>query len=228
VWECGIVLGALLDHWHAGRVPSGSPLLSLPNLRGLRVVELGAGSGIAGLAAAACGAHVTLTDLPPVLPLLRTNAALNAAAIERSGGTADVCACAWEDAHELAAARQGCDLVLAADVLYQRDGAQLDALCAALAALTAPTPERPHGASVLLVHKERHAELDAAVPEAMRARARLALTPVPYAHHHPEYRSTSIKVWLAVRCVDDDSAKPAASKRARRAPKGQFLRDRGF
>lgn len=47
-------------------------------LRGARVVELGAGTGLPGLAAARLGAHVVLTDRARALPLLRRNAECNA------------------------------------------------------------------------------------------------------------------------------------------------------
>lgn len=47
-------------------------------VQGARVLELGAGTGLAGIACAAAGAaHVCLTDLPPRIPLLRRNVTRN-------------------------------------------------------------------------------------------------------------------------------------------------------
>jgi predicted nicotinamide N-methyase len=42
-------------------------------LKGKRVIELGAGTGVVGLAAGALGAKVVLTDLPHLLPGLTRN-----------------------------------------------------------------------------------------------------------------------------------------------------------
>lgn len=44
---------------------------------GMRCVELGAGVGLVGLALAAMGARVTITDVAKVLPLMQQNLAAN-------------------------------------------------------------------------------------------------------------------------------------------------------
>lgn len=46
-------------------------------LTGATVLELGSGAGLAGMAAALLGAHVALTDVADVLPLLRSNVSAN-------------------------------------------------------------------------------------------------------------------------------------------------------
>jgi hypothetical protein len=65
IWACGIELARHLARGGAEPI----------RLRGARVLELGCGTGVVGLAAAALGAHVTLTDLPEALGPVRWAAA---------------------------------------------------------------------------------------------------------------------------------------------------------
>jgi predicted nicotinamide N-methyase len=82
-------------------------------LRGRRVVELGCGLGAPSLAAAGRGADVLATDRDPAaLELLESNAKENGVQVETAW-------LEWADAETLIA-RGPFDLVLAADVLYER------------------------------------------------------------------------------------------------------------
>jgi predicted nicotinamide N-methyase len=85
-------------------------------LRGKRVVELGCGLAVPSLAAARAGATVLATDAEPdAVELVARNAELNG--VELDAAVVD-----WTSPpaiHELAA-RGPFDLVLAADVLYER------------------------------------------------------------------------------------------------------------
>ena len=97
--------------------PSGIALaraVSGASLRGRRVVELGSGGlALPSLAAALAGARVLATDwAPEALPL----AAMNA---ERNGAAIEVAREAW-GAPDRLVAEAPWDLVLAADVLYER------------------------------------------------------------------------------------------------------------
>jgi predicted nicotinamide N-methyase len=98
LWRSGVALAQELDGLALG---------------GLRVVELGCGLGVPSIAAARAGATVLATDgSPEALTLLRRNAQANGARIETA--TID-----WTQPDELLK-RVPFDLVLAADVLYER------------------------------------------------------------------------------------------------------------
>jgi predicted nicotinamide N-methyase len=82
-------------------------------LRGLRVVELGCGLAVPSIAAARAGASVLATDVSPeALGLAKRNARANGVRFETA-------AIDWADPGAVAG-RGPFDLVLAADVLYER------------------------------------------------------------------------------------------------------------
>uniref|UniRef100_A0A1D1XIG0 Methyltransferase-like protein 21C n=1 Tax=Anthurium amnicola TaxID=1678845 RepID=A0A1D1XIG0_9ARAE len=120
LWPAASSLVSLLDHNPSlllAALPAGRR--RPPNLN---VLELGSGTGLVGIAAAAVlGARVAVTDLPHVLPNLRFNALANAAAVGARGGSVEARQLRWghhgEDAAGLGGGA-GFDLVLASDVVY--------------------------------------------------------------------------------------------------------------
>jgi predicted nicotinamide N-methyase len=98
LWRSGVALARELDGAALG---------------GRRVVELGCGLGVPSIAAALAGASALATDVEPeALALLERNAAENGVRI-------DAAVIDWANPAELVR-RAPFDLVLAADVLYER------------------------------------------------------------------------------------------------------------
>lgn len=103
LWRSGVALGRELDS---------------VALRGLRVVELGCGLAVPSITAARAGAAVLATDAcTEALTLAERNARANSVRIETA-------AVDWVKPDELVA-RAPFDVVLAADVLYERASAAL-------------------------------------------------------------------------------------------------------
>jgi predicted nicotinamide N-methyase len=98
-----------LPYW-AELWPAATALAAaLPDVAGLRVVELGCGLGLPSLVAAARGALVTATDWAvDAIELLQENARRNGIALRAEVRD-------WRDTWE-----ERFDLALAADVLYER------------------------------------------------------------------------------------------------------------
>ena len=98
-----------LPYW-AELWPAATALAeALPEVAGLRVVELGCGLGLTSLVAAALGAEVTATDwAQDAIALLRENASRNGLALRALRRD-------WREPWD-----ERFDLALAADVLYER------------------------------------------------------------------------------------------------------------
>ena len=129
------------DLWPAGRALA-TRLSAEPDLvRGQRVLELGTGLGIAGIAAADAGArHVFLSDIDAsaVRLALRSHAELGRSPGRVSGARIDFARGGWPAAVRAGAADT--DVVIASDVLYSER--QAPALARFLADYLA---DRPHG-----------------------------------------------------------------------------------
>lgn len=85
------------------------------------ILELGAGTGLVGLAAAAVfQRQVYLTDLPEIVPNLEKNVHANVASIQAYDGSAEAAVLDWSEpsAFEPTATPQSFPLVLAADSVY--------------------------------------------------------------------------------------------------------------
>ena len=101
--------------WTSGVVLAG--LLARCSLRGVRVLELGGGLGLVGMAAARAGARVTVNDRSRLaLAFAALNAQENRLAVE-------TLQCEWQRPQALEA-RGPWDLVLGADILYDERSAQ--------------------------------------------------------------------------------------------------------
>ena len=96
-------------------------------MKGMKVLELGSGTGYLGLALAAAGADVTLSDLPGNCPLIVENVRINQAAgnFSRCENNPCVHVLHWFKLESFAAiASTAFDLVLVADCIYDRSVAR--------------------------------------------------------------------------------------------------------
>lgn len=153
-WGASLILA---DHLHKVSLPFD------PSTRHVRILELGAGTGLVGLAAAALWkAEVTLTDLPPIVPGLEANVALNSEALKKRGSTGLSGSLDWTyperivftDSKEIAPDDGKPQVILAADVIYDEDHPEL--LCNTITTWLAPG----QGSRAILCYPLRMAYID--------------------------------------------------------------------
>lgn len=147
VWD-----GAVAAAKHLEALVLAQPDWVTATLPSPSLVELGSGTGLAGLAAAAAlRLPVTLTDLPEALPALQANIDANPALAPLT----TVAPCDWTSPN--LSAIQGHGLVIAADCVWVED--LVAPLVATLEAATQPTRE---GAAplVLFSYQSRSARVD--------------------------------------------------------------------
>lgn len=107
----------LASYLLAKRLPSLVPYLPAFE-RGGQVIELGAGTGLVGVAIAAMfDVHVHLTDLPAIVPNLRANVTANSLSITQ--GSTSVGELDWSSSPDCCIEQhEAYDVVVAADPLY--------------------------------------------------------------------------------------------------------------
>lgn len=98
----------------------------------LRVLELGAGTGLVGIAAACAWSstarttHVTLSDLPEIVSNLARNAESNRETVDYYHGRTSVCALDWSDEQNTPSTEEGrYPVIVAADPLYSPEHPKL-------------------------------------------------------------------------------------------------------
>lgn len=115
----------------------------------LRVIELGSGCGIAGIALAQLApCHVLLTDLPEAMEILSLNISVARLA---KGSELDKMPLDWEEAYPSSLHNMPFDIVLVSDCTYNPDS--LPALVRTVSAITSVSPD----ILVVVAMKVRHA-----------------------------------------------------------------------
>ncbi|XP_071731321.1 uncharacterized protein [Rutidosis leptorrhynchoides] len=121
LWPAADTFVKLLDSYHESNADrfSGAVTSVNPRSRPIRILELGSGTGVVGIAAAAIlGADVTVTDLHHVLPNLKFNVDVNSGALEPRGGEVHVAALSWGENDEMKVIGREFDLIIGSDVVY--------------------------------------------------------------------------------------------------------------
>eukprot|EP00501_MAST-03F_sp_TOSAG23-6_P000493 GSMAST32.ASY1.ANO1.507.1 assembled CDS len=186
VWDGSIVLAKYLEHvWSPESSVCPINSSNCNSITGKNVLELGAGTGLSGIAAALLGAaSVTLTDLPYCLETLNRNAS---EALKRNSSASQMAnihveALDWFTPNDL----KVYDIILGADVVWLAD--LVKPLTNVLIQLTDINPD----AVILLAHQTRSNETDEILFNALRKYFRWNISGE---NVHPDFSIDKIKVF---------------------------------
>lgn len=120
LWPAATTFVKLLDGYQLSNTdPLSAAITSVKSCPRLRILELGSGTGVVGIAAAAIlGADVTVTDLPHVLPNLNFNVEVNSTVLAPRAGQVHVAALSWGEKEDMEAVGREYDLIIGSDVVY--------------------------------------------------------------------------------------------------------------
>ncbi|KAL5565789.1 hypothetical protein UlMin_028953 [Ulmus minor] len=134
VWDASLVFIKFLEK------NSRRGTFSPSKLKGKRVIELGAGCGVAGFGMALLGCDVVATDQIEVLPLLRRNVERNTSSIMQlnpdSFGSIQAAELNWGNESDIRAVGPPFDYIIGTDVVYAEH--LLDPLLQTIFALSGP------------------------------------------------------------------------------------------
>jgi hypothetical protein len=194
VWDGSVVLAKYLEARHK-------------SLQGQRVLELGCGPALAGLAASALGAEVTLTDLAYALDGVRAAVEANSPVLK---GAVHVAELDWFEPtkSEAAAFAVTADLCIAADVVWVEE--LIPALARTLGWIarrgesgkmvnqTSPPP------SILVAHQTRARASDELFSACLLEEG-LVARPLSRSDHHPLYEDPAIEILSITPVTADDN-----------------------
>lgn len=186
VWDASMVLVKFLErNCRKGR-------FSPSKLRGKRVIELGAGCGVAGFGMALLGCDVISTDQTEVLPLLMRNVERNTSRIMQtisdpdSFGSIQAAELDWGNETHIKAVGPPFDYIIGTDVVYAEH--LLEPLLQTIIALSGPKT------TILLGHEIRSTNVHEKMLETWKRH--FEVKTVPKAKMDSTYQHPSIQLYI--------------------------------
>ncbi|GFQ00210.1 protein-lysine methyltransferase mettl21d [Phtheirospermum japonicum] len=186
VWDASMVFAKFLEkNCRKGR-------FSPSKLKGKRVIELGAGCGVAGFGMALLGCDVVSTDQTEVLPLLMRNAERNTSRILQMNPTSDsfgsiqVAELNWGNADHIRAVEPPFDYIIGTDVVYAEH--LLEPLLQTILSLSGPRT------TIMLGYELRSTNVHDQMLDLWKRN--FLVKNVPKAKMHSEYQHPSIQLYM--------------------------------
>ncbi|CAA0832604.1 S-adenosyl-L-methionine-dependent methyltransferases superfamily protein [Striga hermonthica] len=193
VWDASMVFAKFLEkNCRKGR-------FSPSKLRGKRVIELGAGCGVAGLGMALLGCDVISTDQAEVLPLLMRNVERNTSRILQMNpapdyfGSIQVAELNWGDADHIKAVGPPFDYIIGTDVVYAEH--LLQPLLQTILSLSGPRT------TIMLGYELRSTNVHDQMLDLWKMN--FEVKSIPKAKMHSEYQHPSIQLYMMSRKPSD-------------------------